>query len=97
MRYSSEGILELLFFEQMHKLIWKEKINTWCNVCGLTCGIDRFDEVCRVRLFKVSNKGGFAPKGKVGDATAPLLPAERTTELAVVDVMLRHVTPENLH
>ena len=24
-----------------------KKINA-CNVCGLTCGIDRFDEVCRV-------------------------------------------------
>ena len=45
----------------------------------------------------MSNKGGFAPEGKVGDATTPLLPAERTTELAVVDVVLRHVTPENLH
>ena len=50
-----------------------------------------------MRLFEVSNKGGFTAKGKVGEATASLLPAVRTTELAVVDVVLRHVTPENLH
>ena len=75
-----------------------EKEEIYKHVCGLTCGIDHFDEMGCVRLFEVSNKGGFTAKGKVvEEASASLLPAVRTTELAVVDVVLCHVTPENLH